>query len=950
MASSNRVFVSPGVYTSERDLSFVTRNVGVTTLGLVGETVKGPAFQPIFVSNYDEFKSFFGGLNPAKIKDTGVAKYELPYIAKSYLSQSNQLFVSRILGFSGYDAGMSWGITLDAAMDSTTVAATTSEVEYDPLITYTASTSGELTTVVIANTELQKLYDDGLVTLSFLPTAIVGDSASYETIFDKVSETGCDFYGVSFDTEVISTSTDVSGNTIGVASGVTIDYSASCFSDVENKVVALLRSRGRYDGDEFLTFDCTGGTTNIGVSVSGGTAQTDPLGTFTITGNSYFQGSFNYSLSFDRNKKNYITRVLGRGAQDDTTSLFVEEIYENMLEDLIADDKVRGVNMSLVEYGREFDDNLEEFQPAVTPYVVSEVRGNKVLRLFRFWTISDGNAANKEFKISISNIRPDDKLFDVEIRSYADTDANKLVLEKFTKCNMDPTSDRFIGRRIGTLDGEFVSRSNYVLVDVEEDSDGSDAFPAGFVGYPVRDYDANGNSGVQNPSISYKKSYNAFEKKRKYYLGLSDTVGIDQDFFDYKGKPDSSTLNMWTGLTKGFHMDIEASAVTIDNVEVVVNTTGGTYAPTFEFETGNAEFKNDFDIVGTDYEKTYARKFTFAPYGGFDGWDIYRTRRTNQDSYQINGNKGSIGLTSGVFENRVLTNGENGINSDYYAYFEGMRTFANPEAININVFATPGIDMVDHPSLIDETIEMIETERADSIYIATLPDTDGSGGLMTAEDAVDNIDDAYDSNYTATYWPWVQVQDSENSQLIWLPPTRDVVRNIALTDNIAFPWFAAAGVQRGDVNAIKARKKLTLEERDTLYEGRINPIATFASEGIKIWGNKTLQVKESALDRISVRRLLLQARKLISAVSIRLLFEQNDDIVRNQFLGLVNPILDNIRTERGLTDFRVQLDDDPEAIDRNELCGRIFIKPTRALEFICVEFNVMNTGASFDDI
>jgi len=200
------------------------------------------------------------------------------------------------------------------------------------------------------------------------------------------------------------------------------------------------------------------------------------------------------------------------------------------------------------------------------------------------------------------------------------------------------------------------------------------------------------------------------------------------------------------------------------------------------------------------------------------------------------------------------------------------------------------------------------------------------------------------------YWPWVQINDTDNNVFIYVPPTRDVVRNIALTDNIAFPWFAVAGVQRGDVDAIKARVKLTQTDRDDLYDGRINPIATFASEGVKIWGNKTLQVKESALDRINVRRLLLQARKLISAVSIRLLFEQNDDIVRNQFLSLVNPILDNIRAERGLTDFRVVLVDDPEAIDRNELCGRIFLKPTRALEFICVEFNIVPTGASFDDI
>ena len=142
----------------------------------------------------------------------------------------------------------------------------------------------------------------------------------------------------------------------------------------------------------------------------------------------------------------------------------------------------------------------------------------------------------------------------------------------------------------------------------------------------------------------------------------------------------------------------------------------------------------------------------------------------------------------------------------------------------------------------------------------------------------------FDSNYSCTYYPWVQINDSENNVLIFVPPTRDVVRNIALTDNIAFPWFAVAGVQRGDVDAIQARKKLTQADRDLLYAARINPITTFTSDGIKIWGNKTLQVADTALNRINVRRLLLQARKLISAVAIRLLFEQNDTIVRNRIL------------------------------------------------------------------
>jgi hypothetical protein len=138
--------------------------------------------------------------------------------------------------------------------------------------------------------------------------------------------------------------------------------------------------------------------------------------------------------------------------------------------------------------------------------------------------------------------------------------------------------------------------------------------------------------------------------------------------------------------------------------------------------------------------------------------------------------------------------------------------------------------------------------------------------------------------------------------------------------------------------------------RDTLYEGRINPMAYFSDEGVLIWGNKNLQVKDSALDRLNIRRLLLQTRKLISAVAIRLLFEQNDQIVRNQFLNLVNPILDNIRKERGLADFRVKLSNDPEEIDRNELRGQIWIKPIPSLEYVILEFNVTPTGANFDNV
>jgi phage tail sheath protein FI len=251
---------------------------------------------------------------------------------------------------------------------------------------------------------------------------------------------------------------------------------------------------------------------------------------------------------------------------------------------------------------------------------------------------------------------------------------------------------------------------------------------------------------------------------------------------------------------------------------------------------------------------------------------------------------------------------------------------------------------------------MVTFQRADSLYIVTTPDCNvllptNTDNITPPTEAVDNLSNTgIDSNYTATYYPWILVRDTVNNTQIYIPPTNEVCRNLALTDNISFPWFATAGYTRGLVNAVKARIKLTQDQRDTLYQGRINPIATFSDVGTVIWGNKTLQIADTALNRINVRRLLLQARKLISAVAVRLLFEQNDAKVRQDFLDSVNPILDAIRRDRGLYDFRVTVSNDPADLDRNTMTGKIYLKPTRALEFIDIEFLITPTGASFENI
>jgi hypothetical protein len=406
-----------------------------------------------------------------------------------------------------------------------------------------------------------------------------------------------------------------------------------------------------------------------------------------------------------------------------------------------------------------------------------------------------------------------------------------------------------------------------------------------------------------------------------------------------------------------------------------VNASGLTIGPGFStagdprFICGNSPFITEPELPTNAYYRLFARKFTLLVQGGFDGWDIYREWRTNEDRFQI-GRSGFLNgacpstrypnaVGWGAFKEISLGDGtQDFANTDYYAYLLGQQTFANPEATNINVFVTPGIDYVSNSNLVEDAVEMIEFNRADSLYVCTTPDIDlfvptttGGDYFIYPTEAVDNLDNTgIDSNYTATYYPWVLTRDSVNNTQIYIPPTAEVTRNLALTDNIAFPWFAAAGYTRGIVNCIKARKKLTQEDRDILYVGRINPIATFSDVGTVIWGNKTLQVRESALDRINVRRLLLQARKLISAVSVRLLFEQNDAQVRQDFLNAVNPILDAIRRDRGLYDFRVTVSNDPEDIDRNQLTGKIYIKPTRSLEFIDITFYITPTGASFENI
>jgi hypothetical protein len=355
--------------------------------------------------------------------------------------------------------------------------------------------------------------------------------------------------------------------------------------------------------------------------------------------------------------------------------------------------------------------------------------------------------------------------------------------------------------------------------------------------------------------------------------------------------------------------------------------------------------------------------FTVYFYGGFDGWDVFRKQRSNTDDFKKSKYRGIYSDISGegyafdkITDAESLGLNQDGITSDWYAYLSAIRQFSNPQSIDINVFATPGIDYVNNQLLTEEAIEMIEEERADSIYVVTTPDKpsgaeDYVSEMYTADDVVYNLEDTeIDSNYTCTYYPWVKYYDQDNSQYIMLPATKDVVRNMAQTDNTSFPWFAPAGFNRGDVDCVKAHYITKLSDEDVLYEGRINPVKTFASDGVKLWGQKNLQIAEGQLNRIAVRRLLLRIRKLIAVACNRLIFEPNDATTKNKFLSLVTPIMDNVKSNRGISDYRIEVDDSVEARERRELPSQIFIKPINALEYITINFIITPESVSFDDI
>jgi len=291
---------------------------------------------------------------------------------------------------------------------------------------------------------------------------------------------------------------------------------------------------------------------------------------------------------------------------------------------------------------------------------------------------------------------------------------------------------------------------------------------------------------------------------------------------------------------------------------------------------------------------------------------------------------------------------------------------SDPDQTQFNVAAMPGVTLAAATEHLLETIE----DRGDALAIIDIPRvytpaTDSTGSAadrnaFTTKQAVDALKARnINNNFGATYSPWVQIQDTISNRLIWAPPSVAALGALSTTDKIAAPWFAPAGFTRGGLSegaagipVLEVSKRLTSSDRDILYDAGINPVAKFPAEGIVIFGQKTLQQTKSALDRINVRRLLIFLKREISFIASRLLFSPNTQDTWNRFLTQATPVLDSVKAEFGIEDFRLILDETtttPDLIDRNIIYSKLIVKPTRSAEFFAIDFVITNSGASFED-
>jgi hypothetical protein len=318
----------------------------------------------------------------------------------------------------------------------------------------------------------------------------------------------------------------------------------------------------------------------------------------------------------------------------------------------------------------------------------------------------------------------------------------------------------------------------------------------------------------------------------------------------------------------------------------------------------------------------------------------------------FNGGLSATSRTGSFFENVTSTVGEcqGFVASDYTA---SLTMLTNKDEFDFNLLLVPGATLGTGPlsSISDNVIAVCESRTDSMAIVDAVACSVASGSTAQTINSAVNAASTSTSNYAATYYPWVQVFSSNLGKTVWVPPSVVMAGVYAFNDQVSAEWFAPAGLNRGGIGSvIRAERKLSQSDRDTLYAGNVNPLATFPGNGVVAFGQKTLQKRPTSLDRVNVRRLLITLKRFLSGVGRQLIFEQNTATTRNRFLSVAEPYMESVVQRQGLYSYKIVMDDSnntPDVIDRNQLVGQIYVQPTKTAEFIILNFTVTPTGATF---
>ena len=624
------------------------------------------------------------------------------------------------------------------------------------------------------------------------------------------------------------------------------------------------------------------------------------------------------SASLNPSSQNYFTKIYGYAPKSSKVAYTMLNFSTFQSASFATGQNVK------VSFSQIDTDYTKAYSEASTPYIKSQKVGGVATNLFKVYTLSHGTATNYEFKIGIRDVKPASEVpgseygtFTLQVRrvdtakipnsifgtSIQDADTRPNIVEEFTGLNLDPNSPSYIARVIGdryvnvdengklVFEGDYPNNSAHIRVEMTSDVTNG-AIDSSLVPFGFAALTSPLHSGYNLPTPTYvvSQSLGGVVNTRVF-------LGYDYDF--------SSTDNL------NFLMPTPDS-----NTEIVGSD--------FDLATCHS---NGSPITLTS--NVDAKKFMVPLQGGFDGWEPNRVILTGTSI--VAGNTQGLDCSSATATGTI-------------ALRKAINAVSNPDEFDINMVVLPGVLHRLHSSVTIYAKDMCE-DRQDCFFVMD------AGAYQDSNTTVVNALTSFDSNYVATYHPWVKILDTDKNKPVWVPPSVVLPGVIAFNDSVAAEWFAPAGLNRGGLtNVIEVKSRLTHAERDTLYEGRVNPIATFPGQGATVFGQKTLQARPSALDRINVRRLLIAVKKFIASSTRYLVFENNTAATRNRFLSIVNPYLESIQQRNGLFAFRVVMDDTnntPDVIDRNTMVGEIFLQPSKTAEFIVLDFNILPTGATF---